>query len=428
MTHNLNRREFLGRAAASSVALTAGVSIATKAASANDQLIVGVVGMSRGRSLAQTFATTEGCVVKYVCDADTKRLEAGAADVAKVSQQAPQAVSDFRHILDDAEVDVMVFALPTHWHAPASILACKAGKHVYVEKPCCHNPAEGEMLVEAARKYDRCVQMGTQRRSSLVLQEAMERLHGGVIGRCYFARCWYAALRESIGKGQEGPPPENLNYDLWQGPAPRRPYKDNALHYNWHWLWHWGTGELGNNGTHGLDLCRWGMQVEYPTTVTAAGGRYRYDDDQETPDTHSVAYQFGSDKTITWEGLSCNQPGAGGNGFGATFYGENGSMTVGSTDYLIKDNQGEIIEQHSGDLGGNEHVENLLNAIRQDKPLSLNAEIETGFKSVLLSHLGNIAYRTGHSLQCDDKGHIMDDVEAQALWKREYEPGWEPTI
>ncbi|MCK5860973.1 MAG: gfo/Idh/MocA family oxidoreductase, partial [Candidatus Hydrogenedentes bacterium] len=165
-----------------------------------------------------------------------------------------------------------------------------------------------------------------------------------------------------------------------------------------------------------------------PTKVSAGGGRYRYRDDQETPDIHAVSYDFAGDKTITWEGLSCNQPGAGGNGFGATFYGEKGSMTVGSADYLIKDHQGEILEQSSGNKGDNEHIENLLEAIRQGKPLSLNAEIETGFKSTLLSHLGNIAYRTGHCLQCDEKGHIKDNVDAQALWKRIYEPGWEPQI
>lgn len=428
MTNNLNRREFFGHAAAGSVALTAGVSMMTQTALANDQITVGVVGMSRGRSLAQTFANTEGCVVKYVCDTDSKRLEAGVADVAKVSEKPPTPVSDFRTILDDSEVDAMVFALPIHWHAPAAIMACKAGKHVYVEKPCCHNPGEGELLVAAARKYNRCVQMGTQRRSSPILREAIKKLHGGVIGRSYFARSWYAALRDSIGHGTETTPPEHLDYDMWQGPAPRRPYKDNALHYNWHWHWHWGTGELGNNGTHSLDLCRWGLEVEYPKKVTAAGDRYRYDDDQETPDTHVVTYDFDANKAITWEGLSCNQPGAGGNGFGATFYGENGSMTLGTQDYQILDNQGNIIEQYSGNKGDNEHVVNFFNAIREDKPLSLNAEIETGFKSVLLCHLGNIAYRTGHSLQCDEKGHIVDNAAAQALWKREYEPGWEPAL
>ena len=424
MGNILNRREFLGTTAA----ITAGLSMGAKASSADKELTVGVVGMGRGRSLAQTFAASSGCVVKYVCDTDSKRLEAGAADVGKVSGKAPQTVGDFRRILDDAEVDAMVFALPVHWHAPAAIMACNAGKHVYVEKPCCHNPAEGELLVAAARKYNRCVQMGTQRRSSEVLQEAIEKLHGGSIGRCYFARSWYASLRDSIGQGQAAAVPPNLDYDMWQGPAPRRPYKDNLVHYNWHWHWHWGTGELGNNGTHVLDLCRWGLQVSYPTKVTAAGGRYRYKDDQETPDTHAVTYEFGDDMTVTWEGLSCNQPGSGGNNFGATFYGEGGSLTVGSTNYSIRDNQGKVLEEKKGDLGGKEHVDNFLNAIREETPMSLNAEIERGYKSTLLSHLGNIAYRTGHTLECDAAGHIKNDPEAAALWQRAYEAGWAPKV
>jgi predicted dehydrogenase len=428
MSNLINRREFIQRTAVSGAAIVTAAPLVPSIAAANDQIVVGVVGMSRGRALAQTFASTAGCTVKYVCDTDAKRLEAGAADVAKTANKPPQPVGDFRQILDDAEVDAMVFALPVHWHAPAAIMACTAGKHVYVEKPCCHNPAEGELLVAAARKYNRCVQMGTQRRSSLVLQEAIQKLHEGAIGSCYFARSWYAALRGTIGHGQETDVPDGLNYDLWQGPAPRRPYKDNVLHYNWHWLWHWGTGELGNNGTHVLDLCRWGLEVDYPSRVTAAGGRYRYADDQETPDTHSVSYDFGGAKTITWEGLSCNQPGAGGNGFGATFYGEKGSLTLGSTNYSLKDEQGQVVEEKSGDLGGNEHVDNFLNAIRENKPESLNAEIETGYKSTLMSHLGNIAYRTGDTLLCDESGHIVGNPSATALWKRDYEPGWEPKI
>jgi predicted dehydrogenase len=427
MTTDLNRRQFLGYAAAGGAALTAGIGKTVYADSPNERIIVGVVGMGRGRSLAGDFASAPGCTVKYVCDTDSTRLAGGVDTVQKAGGNTPEAVGDFRRILEDPEIDAAVFALPIHWHAPAAILACQAGKHVYVEKPCCHNPHEGELLVQAARKYNRAVQMGNQRRSSAAIREGMDKLLGGAIGRSYYARGWYSSLRESMGRGAETSAPAPLNYDLWQGPAPRRPYKDNVIHYNWHWLWHYGTGELGNNGTHILDMCRWGLGVDYPVRVAAAGGRYRYEDDQETPDTVMVTYDFDGGKTVTWEGLSCNQPGSGGNAVGVTFYGEGGSITFGSTNYILRDNDGKTLEQRDGDLGGAEHVVNLLDAIRQETPLSLRSEIEEGYKSALLSHLGNIAWRTGHLLRCGEQGHILDDAEAQALWRREYEPGWEPT-
>ncbi|HDP34145.1 MAG TPA: Gfo/Idh/MocA family oxidoreductase, partial [Candidatus Hydrogenedentes bacterium] len=420
MDKYLNRREFMRSAVAGGATASFAASRASRAASPNERVVVGVVGMSRGLSLARTFAATEGFVVKYVCDVDSVRAAKGAEAVGTMSEKKPESVVDFRRILDDVEVDAMVFALPVHWHAPAAILACKAGKHVYVEKPCCHNPAEGEMLVAAARKYKRCVQMGNQRRSSEVIRAAIEKLHAGAIGHCYFVRSWYAALRGPIGRGNEAPVPENLDYDLWQGPAPRRPYRDNVIPYNWHWLWHWGTGELGNNGTHGLDLCRWGLKVDYPVKVCSAGGRYRYDDDQETPDTHTVTYDFSDGKTITWEGLSCNQPGAGGNNFGATFYGERGSLVLGSASYAFRDEQGKIVEESDGDVGDSEHARNFLDAIRNGDFLLLRSEIEEGYKSALLSHLGNIAYRTGTLLQCGEKGRIISNPAAQALWEREY--------
>ncbi len=428
MSNHLNRRQFLGRAAAGGALLSAGWQGVARAASPNDEIIVGVVGLGRGLGLARDFVRASGCRIKYVCDTDSNRLENGAGALGEATGHRPEALGDLRRILDDPEVDAMVFALPVHWHAPAAIMACQAGKHVYVEKPCCHNPHEGELLIGAARKHQRVVQMGNQRRSGEAMREAMVRLHEGVIGQCRFVRCWYASMRGSIGRGSEAPVPEHLDYDLWQGPAPRRPYKDNVIPYNWHWLWHWGTGELGNNGTHGVDLCRWGLGVEYPVRVSSAGGRYRYDDDQETPDTHIVTYEFADNKMITWEGLSCNQPGSGGNNFGATFHGETGSLTVGSTNYLVRDADGKTLEEHDGDLGGVAHVVNFLDAIRQENPQALNAEIEEGYKSTLLAHLGNIAHRTGRSLRCGERGHILDDAEAQAYWRREYEPGWAPAV
>ncbi len=430
MSKNIGRRKFIRETTTTSLAVGIGALAKAKSAAGqkpSEQVVVGVMGLSRGRSLAKSFARQPNVQVRYVCDVDQARIAACQAELAKVGHQSVQGVSDFRRILDDAQVDALVCAAPNHWHAPATILGCQARKHVYVEKPCSHNPWEGEMMVQAARHYDRAVQMGTQRRSSEGTIEAMQQLRDGAIGRVYLARCWYNSLRGSIGKGKPSAAPAQINYELWQGPAPQRPYQDNFVHYNWHWRWHWGNGELGNNGVHTIDLCRWGMQVDYPTRVTSSGGRYAFDDDQETPDTHTVCFDFPDNRTITWQGLSCNRHG---NGF-VTFYGTEGALALESNgSYRIYDRGDKIRHEHShADVGEANHISNFLNAIRGGQHLALNAEIAEGHKSTLLCHLGNIAHRTGRSLACDSSnGHIRDDNEAMQFWKREYAAGWEPTI
>jgi len=426
MSSSLNRRVFLGGIAAGGAA---SVLLGRKAFSAapNDKVVVGVMGLSRGRALADEFAREENVEVKYVCDVDKDRASSGAKLIEGAVGHAPEAITDFRRILEDKAVDALICAAPNHWHAPATIMACAANKHVYVEKPCCHNPREGELMVEAARKSNRAVQMGSQRRSGPGTREAMQRMHEGVIGRIYMVKAWYNSGRGPIGKGKPAPVPANLDYELWQGPAPRKPYMDNVVHYNWHWFWHWGNGELGNNGVHTLDLCRYGLQVDYPVRVISSGGRYCFDDDQQTPDTHVVSYEFTDNRVICWEGLSCHQHEK---GF-VTFYGDKGALDLQSNGaYTIFDDKDKAIEQKpSPSLGDREHIVNFLEAIRSDQPLSLNAEIEEGYKSTLLCHLGNIAHRTGRALHCDpSNGHIENDQEAMALWQRDYEPGWEPKV
>ncbi len=428
MSPPLDRRQFLGRSAVTGAVAGLGFGRFLSAAdSPSERVVVGVMGLSRGRSLAVSFAKQPGVEVKYVCDVDTTRASSCAELLLGAGHKTPQAVTDFRRILDDPDVDALICAAPNHWHAPATILACAANKHVYVEKPCCHNPHEGELLVQAARKYNRAVQMGSQRRSGLATQEAMQKLHEGIIGRVYLASSWYNSARGSIGTGKEVPVPEHLDYELWQGPAPRRPYFDNRIPYNWHWFWHWGNGELGNNGVHTLDLCRWGLDVDYPVRVVSSGGRYRYDDDQETPDTHTVALEFEGVRKITWEGLSCNRHGG---GF-VTFYGERGALDLEANgSHTVYDERDKEIEKtSSSSQGDNEHIVNFLDAIRNDDPFRLNAEIEIGHKSTLLCHLGNIAHRTGRTLNCDPaNGHILGDDEAMRLWRREYADGWEPKV
>ena len=424
MTRSINRRHFLMSTAATAAA--AAVAPAQDNSPGN-HLTLGIIGTGgRGTGVAQAFARQANVTVTHVCDVDSNHARQAAAAVGRVDgvRQAPQAVGDLRRILDDRNVDAVYIATPNHWHAPAAILACAAGKHVYVEKPCSYNPREGELLVAAARRHDRKVQMGNQRRSFPKIQEAMASLRdGSAIGRVYLAEAWYLNTRPSTGVGREAAVPAGLDYDMWQGPAPRKPFHTNYLPYTWHWFWHWGNGELGNNGIHMIDVCRWGLGTELPTRVTSTGGRYRYEDDQETPDTNLVTFEFPDRKMIRWEGLSCNRyprdtvP-------DVLFHGDRGSLAINNGSYTVYDASGQEIWQENGQASDNLHFRNFLEGVRGNA--RLNAEITEGAKSTLHCHLGNIAYRVGHSIACDGTtGRIQNDAPAMAMWQREYHDGWQ---
>ncbi|MBE74094.1 MAG: dehydrogenase [Rhodopirellula sp.] len=416
----MERRDFLKATAATTAAATTSNAIAQD--SPNEKIVIGVMGLSRGRSLAVRFAERPNVEIKYVCDVDSERAESAAKLVQGAVDKTPEAITDFRQILDDKSVDALVCAAPNHWHAPATILACKAGKHVYVEKPCSHNPWEGEMMVKAARKYKRAVQMGSQRRSSVSMQEAVQLIKDGAIGEVHHARTHYFSARGSIGTGEQAEVPPHINYEDWQGPAPRVPFVNNYLHYNWHWFWHWGNGELGNNGVHSLDAARMGLGVDFPVQVSSSGGRYFFDDDQQTPDTSTVTYRFADDKFVTWQGLSCNRNGS---GF-VDFYGRDGCIKVdGNSNWKMYDRSNKEVKSGTGNNGDIEHIENFLDAIRSDTPLALNAEIQIGHTSTMLCHLGNIAQRTGRTLSINPKnGHIVGDDAAMKYWQRDYADGW----
>lgn len=396
--------------------------------SANEKIVLGVMGTNgRGGAIIKGMMKQPNTEIGYVCDVDSRAAERAASYVEKTSGQKPTIVTDFRRILDSKDVDALVVATPNHWHAPATIMGCNAGKHVYVEKPCSHTPAEGEWAVQAARKNKRVVQMGSQRRSWPGILEAIDKIHSGAIGETLYARTWYNNRRDSIGHGKEVDIPSWLDWDLWQGPSTRRPYKDNIIHYKWHWKWHWGNGELGNNGVHGIDVARWALGVKFPIRVTASGGKYRHDDDQETPDTLMVTMDFPEKKTITWEGLSWSPLGPHDSKFGISVHGTEGAIVIRGGDYTQFDMQGKEVGQGTGAAGDADHFQDFLGNIRDGG--HPNADIEVAHQSTLLCHLGNMAYRTGSVIQTDPtNGHVVDNPQAQELWSREYAKGWDPQV
>jgi predicted dehydrogenase len=425
---SINRRQFLKQSSALGAGLVAfGVAPARGADAPSRKVILGIMGTNgRGTDLIKGFTALPGVEFAYVCDVDSRAVAKGLRTAAARQTREPKGVTDFREVLDDPAVDALLIATPDHWHGPATILACAAGKHVYVEKPACHNPHEGELMVAAARKHQRLVQLGTQRRSMPGIIEAVHRVRTGEIGRVLFSRAWYNNMRPSIGHGRTLPVPAWLDYSLWEGPAPARPYRDNVTPYNWHWFWHWGTGELGNNGVHALDVCRWGLDVDCPVRVTSGGGKYRWDDDQETPDTQVATFDFGH-CSIVYEGRSWSHRGLEGLMFGIAFYGTEGSLISDGASFTIYDAHDKQLAHVRASGSALPHFRNFLDAIRDGKPL--NAEIEVGCKSTLLCHLGNIAWRTGHALRLDATGHrLVGDPEAAALWRRKYQPGWEPKV
>jgi predicted dehydrogenase len=427
----LPRRNFLAATAAVTTTATSSSAQETKQEASSEKprpIRIGIMGLSRGMGLATDAANLPNIEVAYLCDVDEARMSSAAKQFSDKFKSTPQTVNDFRKILDDKSIDALFCAAPNHWHGPATIMACKAGKHVYVEKPCSHNPQEGEWMIAAAAKYKRCVQMGTQRRSAPGTRAAIDKLHAGAIGNVFLSRCFYTGLRGSIGKEVDGQSPQGLDYDLWQGPAKHIPYRKNYVPYNWHWFWHWGGGELANNGVHGLDLCRWGLQVDYPTRSVSSGGRYWFDDDQETPDTQTACFEFTDGRQIVWSATSCNNHRP---GFFCAFYGDKGTLELdGEGSYRIFDRQDKMTEEgRENSVGGVEHLQNFFDCIRDENPSGLNQPIVEAHKSTLLCHLGNIAQRTGRTVNSDPQnGRILNDADQQKLWTREYDPAWKEMV
>ncbi len=438
----ISRRNFVGGLAAG----VAGSAFASTAKSyarilgANDRLNFAIIGLNgRGYAhLSSLRANSKTARVAYVCDVDAAILAKFAAVAGQTLGYAPRAESDFRHALASTEVDAITIATPDHWHTPMAVLGLKAGKHVYVEKPSSHNPREGELLVAAQEKYGKLVQVGDQQRSSAFTIQLIRQIHDGLIGEAYLAKAWYVNTRGSMGFGKVVPVPASLNWDLWQGPAPRSEYKDNIHPYNWHWLRRYGTGETLNNGTHEVDICRWALQAEYPQTVTATGGRYQFQDDWEFYDT--IVTDFGyPGKTISWEGRSRQGMRLYGRERGSVIYGAKGSVVLDRDGYDVFDWKGKQTDQYrtgretsTSDVIGADsmtdaHFANFIAAIRgQEK---LNSPVTVANVAVTMLLLSNIAWFVGRLLRLNtETAHILDDPEAMKFWARTYEPGWEVTV
>jgi predicted dehydrogenase len=387
----------------------------------NDVLRVAVIGVrGRGREHISGFAALPDARITTICDVDRNVIGKAMKQVAGRNGGEPAYQQDLRRVFDDPNIDAVSIATPNHWHALAAIWACQAGKDVYVEKPVSHNISEGRRTVEAARKYGRVVQTGTQCRSHKGMQDAIAFLRNGGLGQLYMARGLCYRDRPSIGNQPDGTPPTGLDYDLWTGPADLRPFNPNRLHYNWHWFWNTGNGDLGNQGIHQMDLARWGLgKTELPRAVQAAGGRLGYHDQAETPNTQLVALEY-DDCLLQFEvrGLPTNDER--GAKVGVLFFGTEGVLAITSYSrwqtYL-----GPKGEKGPGGDGEGDHFANFVAAVKARDPRRLHADIEEGHISSALCHLGNIAYRLGRKLHVNPSTEsFVDDSEANGFLTRPY--------
>lgn len=422
----VNRRRFLAqtsRAAGVAVSLSA-LGFARAGGAPQEKVAVAVMGVrGRGKGLAALFAGLKEAQVAAICDVDEAVVPAAVKVVADIQGQAPRVVTDVRKLLDDKSIDALVIASPNHWHALATVWACQAGKDVYVEKPAGHNVVEGRRMVEAARKYGRVVQHGTQRRASPHWTSAAEYARSGKLGKVGMARAWIIRPRKNLGRPKDEPVPAGVNYDLWLGPAPELPFNPNRFHYNWNWFWDYGGGELPNNGVHLLDMARLGLGVDSPTTIASSGGKLVFDDAQETPDTQLVAYEFPG-TVLLWEhrcwsnfGL-LNEEGPVRIGGGVIYYGDKGTLVVNDKGWQVTVD-GKVVESRPGVEDSLELVRNFVACVKSRKRPA--ADIEIGHLSTTLAHLGNIGQRVGRKLRWDGKSETFPgDAEANRQLGREY--------
>ena len=437
---NFIKNTTLGTVSLATATLSSNFVLGRDILGANERINCAVVGVrSRGKAHAAAINLQENAKILYSCDVDDVILEEHNKWCQKNFGYVPKVEKDFRKLLEIKELDAIFIATPEHWHAPMTIMALQAGKHVYIEKPCSHNAHENELLVAAQKKYGLKVQMGNQQRSAITSINAINDIRNGIIGEVFKGEAYYSNNRGSIGIGKEVAIPQTLDWELWQGPAPRRPYKDNIHPYNWHWFRNWGTGEVHNNGTHEIDICRWALDVDLPERVSSVGGKYTYQDDWEFVDNQQVTFKYPKGKFITWTGHSRGLIQPKRPGRGVTIYGSKGSIQLDRNFYKLYDLGGNLIKSEfeneisqttdtrgQGNLDVN-HVGNLFDGIRKDK--SLHAEIKDASISTLLCHLANMAQDAGEELHIDQQsGKVLNNLNVMKNWKREYEKGWEPKV
>ena len=432
-TSRTPRRQFIKSSSVSiSTLATVHLTSGLRAASPNEKVSLGIIGPGgMGRNHIVNINKRKDVEIAFVCDPDTNHQANAAKLVESGSGIKPKQVGDLREILEVKSVDAVFIATPDHWHAPAAILAAEAGKHVYVEKPCSHNVHEGRLMIEAARRNKRVMQVGTQSRSTKHVMKAMELLHNGAIGRVLVAKAWNSQKRSSIGKAAPSAPPSHLDFETWLGPASKLPYQRNMLHGIWRWWRAFGTGDMGNDGVHDLDIARWGLGVTtHPKRIAALGGKYFFDDDQQFPDTQNVLFEYapsaedGRPRQLIFEQRIWAPYFEQGYENGNAFYGTNGFMLLGKHGgWKLIGSRNKLREQMSGSPDLRAHHDDFFRSIREGG--TPNADIEIGHLSSSLCHLGNIATRIGRVLEFDPKHEqIADDVEANAMLSREYRKHW----
>ena len=439
------RREFLKTTALGAAAVTLSP-IASTAKSynrilgANDLLRVAILGCYRRfPAISGALSKLENVEVTYVCDVDSRRQEAAIGKIKQMMGQTPKGEKDLRKIIQQSDVDVIFNATPDHWHAPGTWMALDAGKHVYVEKPCSHNLAESELLIKLQKKYGLVVQMGNQQRSAPESREIIKEIHNGAIGEVYMAKAFYSNSRGRVPEAKKTAVPDYLDWELFQGPAPRTDFIDIVGDYMWHWFWTWGTAETANNATHELDIARWALQVQRPEAVQVNAGKYHYKDDPWTMyDTMDANFYFPGGKLIKWDGKSRSGHKTYGSGRGTIIYGSEGSVYVDRGGYTLYDRKGkELRTRKSGGqeagtaLGGGGdmttiHIGNFLDAVRGKA--KQNSTIAEGAISTNLCHYANISSRMNNArLEIDPAtGMFKKKKINKKYWSREYEKGWEP--
>ncbi len=437
----LDRRGFLRGSAVGMAAAAFSVGAPLKKDAPSDRVQVGCVGVGgRAGFLMKTFAGLPAVDVVALADIDSSRLSEAVETVKKIRGKAPRRYGDFRRLVEDPEIDALVVGTPDHWHAIPTIMGCIAGKDVYVEKPDGHNMLEGQRMVEAMREHQRIVQMGTQARTAAHFQSAIRYIRRGKLGKVLVAKAWESSRQRGIGRPADSQPPPGVDYDMWLGAAPKRPFNVKRFHGNWRWFFDYGTGDLGNDGVHRLDYARWALStaveaqgespLSIPTKISALGGKWYFDDMQEWPDTLQVNYEYAGDegksgKILTYEMRVWNPYDLEGESEGAAIYGDQGLMIIGNRGWRAYGPDRELLAKESGSNKGVEHIQNFIDCVKSRK--KPNADLETvGHPSSILCHAGNLAWRLGRQVELDiETETFVGDKEANALRTRpKYRAPW----